>query len=50
VYTQLPVYRCCLIATICTYLWALCLLVWKKSRINYQYMFDFDPKSILSPV
>lgn len=50
VYTQLPVYRACFTAALCAYLWAACLYVWNRARINYQFMFDLDTKHCLSAI
>lgn len=43
--TQLPMYRAGLAMVLLQFLWALCLYVWGKARINFEFMLDFSPRA-----
>ena len=43
--TQLPMYRAGLAVVLLQFLWALCLYVWGKARINFEFMLDFSPRA-----
>ena len=42
--TQLPLFRAGGALVITQFLWALCLHIWNKARINFEFMLDFGPK------
>ena len=42
--TQLPLVRAGGAVVVVQYLWALCLYVWNRARINFEFMLDFGPK------
>lgn len=43
--TQLPLLRAGGAVVVVQFLWALCLHLWSKSRINFEFMLDLDPKT-----
>lgn len=47
--TQLPLIRTGGAVVVLQYLWAICLFVWNRARINFEFMLDFGPKVITSP-
>jgi len=44
-----PIYRLCFIHGFAYFLWAVCLHVWKRARVNYLFMFVLVPTTALTP-
>lgn len=47
-YQVLPVYRLSAIPILSIWLWAINVLIWHRTRVNYVYIFDLSPTSALS--
>lgn len=43
-----PLYRCMFMFVVLVWLWGLCVYTWTKFRINFTFVFEFDPYSRLT--
>jgi hypothetical protein len=48
IYTNLQIYACFLLPIVFCLGFAINLMVWHKSRINYKFIFEFDPRDNLN--
>jgi len=48
--TAFPVFRACGGLLLVHWFWAVSVYVWNRYRINYIYLFEFDPRIVLSPL
>lgn len=48
--TAFPVFRACGGLLLLQWFWACSVFVWTRFRVNYIYLFDFDPRIVNSPL
>ena len=48
--TAFPVFRGCGGLVLLHWLWGVSVYIWTRHRINYIYLFDFNPRIVDSPV
>ena len=47
--TAFPVFRACGGLLILQWCWSASVFIWTRYRVNYIYLFDFDPRIVSSP-